>query len=134
MRRAIALLIQNPHLASHITEPLPDNPVPGQLFLNQLVEIIQKKPNITTGALIEYWRGQKEENFIAKLAQLEYITPDSGVEKEFIGAIGQLTLLGFDNEINRLMAKAAQEALTEEEKLELAGWINRKKGCTINAQ
>lgn len=134
MRRAIALLIQNPHLASLVSEPLPTNSLPGQLFLAQLLEIIQKKPNITTGALIEYWRGQKEENFIAKLAQLEYITPDAGVEGEFMGSLRKLTMLGFDEEINRLMAKAAQDGLSEEEKLELTSWINQKKGCTINKQ
>jgi hypothetical protein len=43
-------------------------------------------------------------------------------------------MLSFDEEINRLMAKATQESLSDDEKVELTNWINRKKGCTINTQ
>lgn len=131
MKTAIFLLVQNPHLASHLPDASAvSSKLPGQAFLKQLLEIVQNKPNITTGALIEYWRGQKEENFIAKLAQLEHIIPDSAVENEFKGAIRQLMVLGFDEEINALMAKAAQEGLNDKEKLELAAWIGRKKGLS----
>lgn len=127
IRLAIALLIQHPHLAGLIKEPLPKSTLPGYLFLVQLLDIIQKSPHITTGALMEYWRGQKEEDFIAKLAHWEHMVPDSGLESEFLGTVRQLTVLGLDEEINRLLAKAAQEEMSEQEKLELSGWIAKKK-------
>lgn len=127
IRLAMALLIQHPHLASHIQEPLPKSDLPGYLFLTQLLELIQKSPNITTGALIEYWRGQKEENFIAKLAHWEHMAPDSGVKSEFLGAIRQLKILGIDEEINRLLAKASVDELSADEKLSLSDWIAKKK-------
>lgn len=128
VRLALALLIQQPSLVSALQEPLPPCDLPGYLFLTRLIEIIQKSPNMTTGSLLEYWRGQKEESFIAKLAQWELIIPDmNGMKNEFLGAIRQLISLGFDTEINRLLAKAAQEGLSDEEKLALANWISKKK-------
>lgn len=129
IRLALMLLIQHPHLASLVKEPPlpPNNLLPGYLFLVQLLDIIRKNPHITTGALIEYWRGQKEEEFVAKLAQGEHMVPEAGLDNEFLGTMRQLTVLGLDVEINRLLAKAAQEGLSEEEKLELSGWITKKK-------
>ncbi len=47
--------------------------------------------------------------------------PETGLNNEFLGAIRQLTLLSFEEEINRLLAKAAQEDLSEGEKLEFLG-------------
>jgi DNA primase len=127
VRLAAALVIQYPHLASLISEPLPKKDLPGYLFLSQLIEIVQKSPNINTGALIEYWRGQKEEALIAKLAHWEHMIPDHGVNSEFLGTMRQLTMLNLDEEINRLLAKATQEELTNDEKLELSAWIAKKK-------
>jgi len=127
VRLAMSLLVQYPSLASLIQEPLPKTNLPGYTFLEQLIEIVKKKPDITTGALLEYWRGQKEEAFIAKLAHWEHMIPEEGIKNEFLGAIRQLTALGFEEEINRLLAKAAQEGLTEQEKQELSAWIAKKK-------
>ena len=127
VRLASALLIQYPHLASLITEPLPRKELPGYLFLSQLIEIVQKSPNINTGALIEYWRGQKEEPLIAKLAHWEHMIPEKGINSEFLGTMRQLTMLSLDEEINSLLAKAAQEELADDEKLELSTWIAKKK-------
>lgn len=128
VRLALALLVQQPSLVHALEEPLPPCDFPGYLFLTRLIEIIQRSPNMTTGSLLEYWRGQKEEAFIAKLAQWELMIPDAnGMKNEFLGAIRQLVSLGFDTEINRLLAKAAQEGLSDEEKLALANWISKKK-------
>lgn len=127
MRLALALLIQYPQLGTLIKEPLPKNDVPGFTFFTQLLEIIQKSPHLTMGGLLEHWRGQKEETFIAKLAHWEHMIPETGIQNEFLGALRQLTALGFDDEINRLLAKATQEGLTDQEKLELANWIGQKK-------
>lgn len=127
IRLAITLLLQHPHLAGLIKTPLPTNTLPGHTFLCQLLETIQKSPNITTGALLEYWRGQKEEALLAKLAQIDPIVPETGIENEFLGAIKQITLSTYDEEINRLLAKAAQEGLSDEEKVALTSWITTKK-------
>lgn len=132
MRLALALLIENPLLAELISEPLPASDIPGIPFLNQLIDTIQKNNTITnTGALLEHFRDQKEEAYIAKLLQWQHMVPEKGVKSEFLGAIRQLTTLNFDAEINRLLAKAAQMSLTDEEKIELTDWIARKKALVV---
>lgn len=127
LRCTIGLLMQYPELAALIKEPLPKTSLPGQALFTQLFEIIQKNPHISTGGLIEYWRSQPEETFITKLAHWEHLLPDTGIANEFLGAIRQLTLLSYEEEINRLLAKAAQEGLTEGEKIALSDWIGKKK-------
>lgn len=133
LRLAMSLIVQNPHLAGLVTAQLPKSDLPGFNFLIQLIELIQKRPNITTGMLIEYWRGHKEERFIAKLAHFDHLAPEEGVEQEFMGAIRQLNSLNFDETINRLLAKAAQEGLSEQEKVELNESINKKKALALEA-
>lgn len=127
IRLAMSLLVQYPFLGRLIEEPLPQYHLSGYSFLVHLIEIVQKKPDITTGTLIEYWRGQKEEAFVTKLARLEHMIPEEGIKNEFLGAMRQLTVLGLDEEINRLLAKAAQEGLSDEEKQVLSACIARKK-------
>lgn len=129
LRLVLALLLQQPSLAAHIKHPLPESPLPGYAFLLDVLAIIKQYPDITPAALIEHWRGTKEESFVMGMLHFEHLVPEQGIQKEFLAAIDQLTLLNFDQEINRLLAKAAQEGLSEEEKVELSAWIGRKK-CT----
>ncbi len=130
IRLALTLLVQNPRLASLAQELPPLSTLPGLAFMSQLTEIIKQNIQMTTGALLEYWRGQKEEPFIAKLALWEHSVPEMGVEQEFLGALRQINTLAYDNEINRLLAKAANEGLSDDEKTELTTWISRKKTYT----
>ncbi len=132
VRLVLALLLQHPHLVELIQEPLPPCRAPWHAFLLQLINIIKQNPTLTTGARLEYWRGQKEESFVKKLAQWNPMIPEHGLKDEFLGAIRQLTVLSFDEEINRLLAKAAQDDLTEDEKLELSNWIAKKKSILGN--
>ncbi|AKE51385.1 DNA primase [Kangiella geojedonensis] len=70
MQLALTLLLQNPSLGLNIhnfawLKTLPDM---GPKLLQQLLEIIHKNPNITTGTLLEYWREQ--EKLYQRLSQL----------------------------------------------------------------
>lgn len=130
IRLALMLLIQHPRLAGLQEDLPPASNLPGLAFMFQLIKTIKQNAKITTGALLEYWRGQKEENVIAKLAQWEHAIPEAGIEHEFLGALRQINVLVYDNEINRLLAKAAQEGLSAGEKAELTDWISRKKAYT----
>lgn len=131
MQAALALLVQNPQLANLITEALPESSLLGYAFLQRLITIIQQQPTINTAGLIEYWRGQKEERFIANLACWEHTIPEAGIANEFLGTMRQLTILVIEEEINRLLAKAAKEGLAEEEKQALTNWIVKKKTVTV---
>lgn len=133
MRLVLSLLIKFPQLLKLIPEHFSPSSLTGALFLQQLIDIIQNQPNITTGGLFECYRGKKEADFMVKLANLEHNIPKNGLEGEFTGALRQLTQLTHEQEINRLLAKAAKEELTDEEKLVLSAKINHKKSL-INQQ
>lgn len=124
---ALALLVQNPFLANLITEPLIESDLLGYAFLCRLIEFIKQNPSIKTAGLMEYWRGQKEEKFLASLICWEHTIPESGIENEFLGTMRQLNLLIIDEEINHLLAKASQDGMSEEEKHALSALIIKKK-------
>lgn len=128
VRLALALLIQHPSLAALIDEPLPTSPLPGVAFLAETIETLkQHSATLTTGSLLELWRGKKEEMFIAKFAHFEHNVPDAAVESSFLGSLRQIAALTLEEDINRLMAKAAQSTLSDEEKQELNSAIASKK-------
>ncbi len=128
VRLALALLVQQPSLAHKVKEAVPDSSVTGMSFLMRLMAMIQShSATLTTGKLIEEWRGQKEEAFIAKLAHFEHGVPEAAVESTFIGCLRQMQTLALDDEINRLMAKAAQTGLEDGEKVQLNQLISKKK-------
>lgn len=131
MHTALALLVQHPELAALITEPLPESTLLGHAFFRRLIEIIRQTPGMNTASLIEYWRGQKEESFVASLACWEHTIPENGIQNQFVGTIRQLNLLEIDEEINRLLAKATQDGLAEDEKQELSKWIVKKKAVVV---
>src|SRR3990167_4148491 len=132
IQKALALLIQRPALAHLIKEPLPQTSLKGFAFLNRLIEMIKEKSEMTTGFLLECFRGQKEEELLATFAKWEHTIPEEGINNEFLGTIRQLTTLSFDEEINRLLAKSAEKGLSDEEKIQLSSSIQKKKALTIS--
>src|SRR3990167_7585979 len=132
LRLALALLIQHPHLSIAFSKTLLENDLSGYPLLTHLIELTQQKPQITPGGLIEYWRGDSEESLIAELANWHHLLPNNSIESGFLGAIRQLSLFKFDNEINGLLSKAAGEGLSESEKLKLADCISKKKTLNVD--
>ena len=131
LRLSLMLVIQYPSLALTV-DKLPNHIFPEFVLLEQLIALIKTKPQLTTGTLLEYWRGQKEEPLISELAKCEHIIPDKGVKSEFLGAIRQLTVLECENEINRLLAKNAHHELSIAEKNELTRWMEKKRESSAN--
>lgn len=127
LRLSMVLLVQYPHLSQLITAPLPESHLPGYAFFLQLIEKTKNNPNITTGGLIEHWRGEKEEKWLLKLANWEHLIPETSLPSEFQNAVKQIICLCLDMEINQLLAKASQGALSDSEKQVLSDWINKKK-------
>jgi DNA primase len=127
LRLAMTLLVQHPELAAHITEPLAHLDIPGFDLFNQLIQIAQQNPGITTGGLLEHWRDQPDGQTLAKLAQKDHMTPDSGIVQEFTGAILQLDKLAQEQVIERLLNKAALTELSGDEKQHLSELIGKLK-------
>ncbi len=79
MRRAIALLLQYPHLVT----VMPDAPelaeanIPGMGLLLSLQQRLKDNPALTTAQLIEHWRQLPEHNILLTLASWDHqITPE----------------------------------------------------------
>lgn len=126
LRLAVMLLVQEPTLATLITEPLSLPALQGYTLLSQLIDVIKTHGITTTGALLEFWRDSGESNILAKLAHTEHMTPKNGTQMEFLGAITQLKKLANKQAIESLLSKAAHSGLTQEEKQHLHELIHDK--------
>ena len=127
LRLVLALLVQQPQLVEHILEPLPKLSIPGYDLLLAVIDLARLNPQITTGQLLEHWRDKEDAGTLAKLAQWEHEIPELGIQHEFIGSVKKLHLTAKENSIDKLLAKAAQGALSLEEKQMLSELINQKR-------
>lgn len=123
LRLVLALLVQQPDLALLINEPLPQLELEGFVLLRRLVELLKQQPQFKTGTLLEYWRDKPEEHILKKLAQVEHMIPETGIQQEFLGGIQQLQKFARKQIIENLLAKASQTGLSVEEKRELTELI-----------
>ncbi|EKD75261.1 MAG: hypothetical protein ACD_44C00190G0002 [uncultured bacterium] len=119
LRLAMTLLTQEPTLAELIEPALPEVNLPGFSLLHEVIAIAKYSKNLTTGALLEHWRDRDERKTLEKLAHAEHLIPDEGIQQEFLGLIQCLRKLGQQAAIDKLLAKANQAELSEEEKQEL---------------
>ena len=127
LRHAMALLVQQPALVSLIEFPLPHLDIPGFDLFQQIIEQLKQNPGITMGGLLERWRGQEDSAVLVKLAQLENMVPEAGIEAEFSGAIKLLRQLANARTIDELLNKAALTGLSSEEKQTLTTLIGLSK-------
>ncbi|MES9873940.1 MAG: DNA primase [Candidatus Sedimenticola sp. 6PFRAG7] len=121
LRRAIALLISNPRLA--LQEELPehwkDSTLPGVTLLQELLELLQSQPNLSTAAVLERWRQREEGRHLQKLAGVLIDLPEEDQAREFADTLRTLSNQQLDQEAELLLQKAAEKGLgglTPEEK------------------
>ncbi|NKB33494.1 MAG: DNA primase [Pseudomonadales bacterium] len=85
--KAIELLLRNPEIAVSITqdlEPLRTAEDEGRKLLLALIEMVKKDPNTETFTLLGYCYGTSLGNQLTQLLTDEKITPQEGVEEEFL--------------------------------------------------
>lgn len=127
LRLALTLLVQDPTLINEMSEPLPKLTAPGYALFEELISVIKHNAIQTTGMLLEHWRDQKEAKLIAKLAKNEHMIPPNGIKNEFIGTLTRLKKWGQEELIDSLLAKAAMQTLSLEERKELQELIHSKE-------
>jgi len=125
LRYALTLLIQYPSLAQHLSNPL-DEDMSGADLFNQVWKIAAKNTSLSTGAILEHWREQKEEKWLASLAQQELTIPVEGLKSEFLGAIQQIQKQSKAQTIQKLLEKAAIGIISPEERTSLSAMIINK--------
>jgi DNA primase len=95
LRRAIALLLDDPSRAAVVAERAADwrelnNP--GVALLAEMVDIACAYPGINSAGLVERWRGTEHESAVRRLSQPALIAsiPEQGRTEELAGTIDRL--------------------------------------------
>jgi len=119
LRNGISMLIQHPSLARLAGEPrrFEGLQIPGINLLIELLEFMQANPHLTTGAIVEHWRGSEEGRTLSKLAIQKLIAQD-GLEREFSDTMQRLDQQYLRQRVDYLSSKPLKD-LTIQEKSEL---------------
>ena len=129
VRRAIALVVQHPQVAAKLP-PLPHELLglrePGIGFLLQLLTLLHNNP-MTTGQLLEQWRGTKEGEGLARLAALDEVTAGENILEELEDTCAYLIDLFLQQHMAELQHKASNGGLSQEEKQELLLLLSETK-------
>ncbi|HIF9350877.1 TPA: DNA primase [Photobacterium damselae] len=124
MRDVVALLIQNPIFVNQLefdTQAFEGIEVAGLNLLLTIVEKCRTNPNITTGQLLESWRGSKNEVLLARLAswELPLSKDEDSTLDVFLDAMDNVIGQCVQQQIEKLQAKSSTVGLSVEEKQEL---------------
>ena len=118
---ALALVLEWPEIAQHAGEAnrFEELSIPGIRLLQSMLEFLQAHPQLSTGAILENWRGTPEGESLARLAQWEHPVPREGAQEEFLGTLRLLDELLLEQRTERLLQKSKLAPLTVEEKKQL---------------
>lgn len=115
LRRAIALVVQHPHIAAQMPAMPELQELDGNGFklLDRLLAYVKQRPDLTTARLLEAWREHSYGAALMRLATLDLFAGDVHDELRDI-------LLGFcdvclQQRIEFLQAKSHHQTLTSEE-------------------
>lgn len=122
MRLLIALLLQNPKLVELIPdiESLQALDDPGFQLFYELANLCRERVGLTTGQILEHWRGKENSRHLEMLALWDHLINDENVEKTFTDNLGYLYNQLIEKRMELLIAKDRNHSLTLDEKQELA--------------
>ena len=117
IRLAITLLLQHPALAQELEniDFLRDLDLPGAGLLHELLETLQKNPNLTPAALLERWRDRPEAKHLNILIQSQLPGDEQALRKEFLDTILFLETGLKQQRWQLLQEKLSREGLDNEE-------------------
>ena len=132
VRQAITLLVHFPNAANGVTQDEIDLigafDRPGSALLAELLMQVREDPPASTAALLERWRDRPEHASLSKLALGEVLVADvEQATKELQSAVTRLIHEESPaRRLDELLTKARDDALTDQEKLELQGLLRAK--------
>ena len=113
--------MQNPELATLVPplENLDENKLPGLGLFRELVNTCLSQPGLTTGQLLEHYRGTNDAATLEKLSMWDDIADKDIAEKTFTDSLNHMfdSLLELRQE--ELIARERTHGLSNEERLEL---------------
>lgn len=128
VRRAIALLIQDPSLAPtvQVPEAAAADSVPGYSLLIELIDFCRGRPQITTAQLLEYWRQREHANALERLAS-QPVPEETELRARELGHIMRaLEIQALSQSIQNLAQRQANGSLDAAEKEAMRALLERK--------
>jgi DNA primase len=121
MRILIGLLVQNPELAPSVPplSGLEEAKLPGLKLFIDLVNTCLAQPGLTTGQLLEQYRGTNEAVTLEKLSAWDDIADKDIAEKTFTDALEHMFDSVLELRFEELMARSRTEGLTPAEREEV---------------
>ena len=121
VRSAISLLLQQPSLALDLPPPYRFVALrqQGVELLTELIALVNMRPDITTGALLEHFQGRDDGPALQKLATLSLPGEEAAWREEFLDTIAQLDRQTLQQRIDELQHKQRGEGLDADDKTEL---------------
>ena len=85
VRHLVTLLLQHPQLAQRLEAPeaLRQTRRPGIDLLVELIDFLRVHPHVTTGGILEHWRGTEAGRHLARLATARLDLDEARLEPEF---------------------------------------------------
>jgi DNA primase len=107
VRAAIELLLHRPSLALSLPQPhrFPTLRQAGVDLLSEMVDLVESRPDITTGALIEHFADREESKALQKLAANSFIGDEQTLGHSFLGTMYQLELQAVEQRNAELAGK-----------------------------
>ncbi|MNN35527.1 DNA primase [compost metagenome] len=130
VRAAIAILLQQPSLAMTLEShhAIGGLRLPGIELLLELLELVQQRPDISTGALLEHFNEREEQAALHKLAAMDLPGDEASLGQELQDAINQLEKQLLQQRLDELQAKQRQQGLDDTDKYELRELLKARAG------
>ncbi|MEG1679488.1 MAG: DNA primase [Stenotrophomonas sp.] len=121
VRAAIAILLQQPSLAMSLEghHAIGGLRLPGIELLVELLNLVQQRPDISTGALLEHFNEREEQAALHKLAAQALPGDEAMWAQELQDAVLQLEKQLLSQRLDELQAKQRQQGLDDTDKYEL---------------
>lgn len=129
MRLVISLLVQNPALASRISEAglAALQQEAGYDLLAKLTALCQARSGITTGQILEYFRDTEYQHPLEILSGWDHLLDELEIIEAFSQNYRRLNIQAIERDIQTLIEKERVEGLNEEEKKLLIHLLNGKE-------
>ncbi|EKM0361706.1 DNA primase [Cronobacter turicensis] len=121
MRILIGLLVQNPELVPLVPSlaALDKTKLPGLELFTELVNTCLSQPGLTTGQLLEHYRGTKEAATLEKLSTWDDIADKDIAEKTFTDALDHMFDSVLELRLTELIARSRTQGLSAAEREEV---------------
>ncbi len=122
MRRAVALLLQQPLLAKAmpVAPELNDANIPGVQLLLSIQQRLLERPDLTTAQLLEHWRDTPEYAILAKLALWDHQVAEEQLTQEFLDTFRSIEDQYLQQRLESLQRKDQLSKLSVAERHEYA--------------